>query len=307
MNIIVLAGLVLAGGWVCPAPAQKAAETPEAGVLAADRPVPVTRAVDAKPRKPDRRYPLEGSSVGPRRARIELHKATGWCLVRFENSPKLPYLPPAWALPCRLLAKMEDLAAKDPKIVFEVSCENTIYEDKYFVLMRGVRVAGKPAQARPAPATQPARAATSRPAKAAAATRPAPEATSEDIMRELRSQRRGKTIVVDRRRATTGAEPAVAPATAARPKAAVMEHKTRMIVDRTVTMLPAGRGRWKEVRFRTDNNLADPPLLLLPCGMLTKAEATKGLMRITGEVTAYRGKQYLLLRKAIVERPLGRF
>jgi hypothetical protein len=107
-------------------------------------------------------------------------------------------------------------------------------------------------------------------------------------------------------------EPSVAPL----PKADVLlPGRAWAVVDRIVTVIPAGRDGWVRVRFESDNTLREPPMRLLPCGMLRKAErmgATTGRgktarLRVSGVTTFYSGERFLLLRKVLRERDLGRF
>ncbi len=142
---------------------------------------------------------------------------------------------------------------------------------------------------------------------------PSEPAASDDILRALRRDRLGKPIVpVVRPKTGPPNEPSVAPV----PKGKVLSPgRGWAVVDRLVTVMPAGRGQWMQVRFESDNTLREPPMRLLPCGMLRKAEllaaaAEKGKtvrLRISGVITFYRGKRFLLLRKALLERDLGRF
>jgi len=73
----------------------------------------------------------------------------------------------------------------------------------------------------------------------------------------------------------------------------------------------AQRGKQLVFVFESDGkSLADPPITLLPNRWLEKMEAdvtaSPELMtfRISGEVTTYRGRNYLLLRKVLIERRL---
>ena len=59
-------------------------------------------------------------------------------------------------------------------------------------------------------------------------------------------------------------------------------------------------------------DLSEPPLILLPCLKLEQMEllaAKKPNVKfmVTGEVTVYHGKGYLLLRKVMLHRDLGQF
>jgi hypothetical protein len=138
-------------------------------------------------------------------------------------------------------------------------------------------------------------------------------ADSDEILNALRRDRLGKPVVpVVRPETRRPNEPSVAPV----PKGKVLPAgRGWTVVDRLVTLAPAKRGQWMQVRFQSDNTLREPPMRLLPCGILRKAEliaaaAEKGKtvrLRISGVITFYRGKRFLLLRKALLERDLGRF
>ncbi|GAF89489.1 unnamed protein product, partial [marine sediment metagenome] len=59
-------------------------------------------------------------------------------------------------------------------------------------------------------------------------------------------------------------------------------------------------------------HLSEPPLILLPCLKLEQmellvAKQPNAKFTITGEVTVYHGKGYLLLRKVMLHRDLGQF
>jgi len=59
-------------------------------------------------------------------------------------------------------------------------------------------------------------------------------------------------------------------------------------------------------------SLSEPPLILLPCLKLEQMEllaSKKGNAKfmVSGEVTVYHGKGYLLLRKVMLHRDLGQF
>ena len=86
--------------------------------------------------------------------------------------------------------------------------------------------------------------------------------------------------------------------------------KGKLIVDRIIRVLATGDGQWKEVRFEADNTLREPPIRLLPCRHLEWAEAFVGgtnKLRISGLVTQYKGRRYLLLRKVLRVRDMNQF
>ena len=89
---------------------------------------------------------------------------------------------------------------------------------------------------------------------------------------------------------------------------------TMMIVDRLIRIQPSRVDGWLEARFIGDNRLTEPPMRLLPSARLGEAE--KWLeqahgqtirLRLSGEITEFRGRRYLLLRSVIPERQMGQF
>ncbi len=67
-------------------------------------------------------------------------------------------------------------------------------------------------------------------------------------------------------------------------------------------------GQWLFAFESDGRTMSDPPIVLLPNSWLEKMEADVAaspdpiIFRIGGEVTTYRGKNHLLLRKVLVER-----
>jgi hypothetical protein len=102
--------------------------------------------------------------------------------------------------------------------------------------------------------------------------------------------------------ATTG-ESAVAPGA---PSITVMREGS-LIVDRTGRFVRSDDGQQWEFHFDADGRaLRDPPVVVLPnLTMMAMENYVTGTsrnlrFRITGEVTEYRGRNYVLLRKAVV-------
>ena len=89
-----------------------------------------------------------------------------------------------------------------------------------------------------------------------------------------------------------------------------MSHELLLLLILIVRVLPDGSGRWSLARFEADNALRDPPLRVLPSLLREVAEA-KGsdgqVLRISGEISRYKGRRYLLLRKVLKERQMGQF
>jgi hypothetical protein len=87
-----------------------------------------------------------------------------------------------------------------------------------------------------------------------------------------------------------------------------------MVADRIVYMSTDANTGWSTVRFIADNNLLEQPIRLLPSEQVLRAKdlsATKlgrnVRLRVSGELTRYKGKEYLLLRKVVREREMRQF
>jgi hypothetical protein len=78
------------------------------------------------------------------------------------------------------------------------------------------------------------------------------------------------------------------------------------IVDRVARMTPSADGQQEELSLEADgSSLRDPPLIVLPNLKLVDLENASGdhhdtRFRVTGEVTEYRGRNYILLQKVVV-------
>ena len=333
---LVLAGICLCGGGVGAEPAdtqdrpvaRAVADTDDEGLLRGamlDRPeIPVTRPKDYREKTTPPELPAEGAMVFDRLCRLE-RDASGWMLLTFVNGEDETPEPARWMLPCRLLEKMEAVAAKTPGVTFRISGESTRYDNRSFLLLRKATARTpseplappKPPKPRkapplPAPRTKPAEkppAKTTTQPDTAGKTPP----SSEDILNQLLKDKPGKPIIPEIE--SVQDVPVRAPSVAPAPKERTLPvGRGNMVVDRIVTLLPAGVGKWMQVSFVSDNTLREPPMRLLPCVKLTQAEAlavsgagTSVRLRVTGEITVYKGRRYLLLRKLLVERDMGQF
>ena len=149
---------------------------------------------------------------------------------------------------------------------------------------------------------------TTRPAGSSATTRPTGKSAEEMLNQLLRPTGEPKpapgaatveTGVVD---ATSGSA-AVAPGA---PLVTVMREGTD-IVNRVGRLTRGADGQHWEFTFESDGRtMLDPPVIILPNLNLMKMESTVSGMsrdmrfRVTGEVTEYRGRNYILLRKFVV-------
>ena len=86
------------------------------------------------------------------------------------------------------------------------------------------------------------------------------------------------------------------------------------MVDRVVRIVKCRDGDWWEAHFQSDNTLREPPLRIHPSLMLVRAQSLSRAMgladlklRISGQITYYRGRRFLLLRKLLKQRNMGQF
>jgi len=105
-------------GWSWPAASLRAA-------------VPITKPKGyAGPPAAGPQLPTEGSMVVNRRCHLQRHDESGWHMVVFEAEPDSPRQKPRWALPCRLLERMEQLTRSRPDAIFRISGQNTNYDGR---------------------------------------------------------------------------------------------------------------------------------------------------------------------------------
>ncbi len=320
---ILTAGVVLVGAVALsagPASARGGGKTdpPDKGFdelkgMLLDRPeIPVTdpRGYEAPlKKKPD--LPAEGVMIVDATGRLARDEESGWPVILFKKDANGFMPKPRQLLPCRLLEQMERIWAEQPDAEFRISGETLRYKDKMYLLLRKVVYIDTPAP----PASRPPTGAVSpkpSPATQAAATAAKTDTlvSPDEIMLKLMQDRPGKPVIapiVPPSRQVLAA-PSVAPSHA-KP---VKPGRGAMAVDRLVRIVPGPGSQWMMVRFEADNTLQEPPLRLLPCRNLQAAEnyikAAQGRpvkFRITGEITFYRGKRHLLLRKLIPERDMG--
>jgi len=266
------------------------------------------------------KLPPEGTMVIDRLCRIETDPS-GWVLLTFPDEKDKKPIRPRWALPNKLLEEMEKLDADnvwagrpENRMSFRLSGETTVHRGRLFLLIRRVAMVAGPGDKDRANA---ATGSSSGPPEVAgggeaatrtrAATRPREKGpSSAKLMRALLNEKNPTPVIITPR----GTEPDASGVNSVAPRAKrpVIAPATRnIIVDRLVTIQPAGVGKWCNATFEADNTLREPPARLLPCLMLTWVARVRrsDRLRITGEITNYKGRRFLLMRKAIVERPLG--
>jgi len=264
-------------------------------------------------RKRKSKLPPEGTLVIDRLCRIKIDPS-GWVMLAFPAEKGRKRIRPRWALPNQTLEEMEKLALHKEKVLFRLSGETTVHDRNCFLLIRQVAVEeslpaiGPSAEAVAANTPQPAT--TTQPAAMAAPDKtPKPAKTrpdSADLVRALLSEKNPTPVIVTPRNAAPDASEvqSVAPT----PRAEIiLPARGNIVVDRLVTIQRTGDAKWRQATFEADNTLREPPVRLLPCRMLKLVERipARTRLRITGEITTYKGRRFLLLRKALRERRMG--
>jgi len=263
------------------------------------------------PKKP--KLPPEGSKIVDRLCRIKTDPS-GWVLAMFPAEGDRKAIRPRWALPNQALEALENIRAKNPKLKFRISGENTVYQDNSFVLIRRVAVI----EPDPESANVSSGGGTETPAATggvkdkvdrAATTKPQPTTapSSVDIMKALLAEKNPTPVILPKvkRKIAASKVKSVAPGA----KGDIIQPATaRLIVDRLMTIRKTNVANWREATFEADNTLREPPVTLLPSQLLRYAETQppNRRLRVTGEITNYKGKRYMLLRKVIIERSMNR-
>ncbi len=278
-------------------PVEPATET---SVLLERGPVPITWPTEAVPVTVRPRTAVPESMLTDARCRLRYQSDSGWFLLEFLDGLPGGFPQRMRVLPGRELELLEVLAAQDGQAEFRVTGQTTAYRGKAYILPLGI---ARESPAWPEASEQPPAPAGEAEAEQnqAATSAPAVRDDTERIRTSLMKDRPARPVLpapVQREPSRAEAGEAVSRPPAAPPAGDIL-------IDRTVRIAPAADGEWMEARFEADNTLQERPLPLLPCRLLERAEAIHGKLRITGILRRYKGRDYLLLRKALVERDMG--
>ncbi len=305
---------------VLPMPVEDAFDSSADGKLSsllADTPeVSVTESCEgAPPVKKVSPFPPAGSRIVARWAWLGYDAHRHWYVLHFIGGDAGPALRDLRVLPSELLSAMEAVLAVHPDPVFEVAGEISVYKDQGYILLANVVLITGGSD----PADQPTDQLTDKKVqspKTQPASSPAP-ATDEppsasDVLAQMLAQEPSSAII--------SVEIPMAVPVQAESVGPVLDDQTvlpisyGMVVWRLVRVIPANDGQWMEVRFEADNTLQEPPIRILPSKLLARAQkwtnAAKGQtvkLRVTGQITQYKGRAYLMLRNVILERDMGQF
>ena len=216
-------------------------------------------------------------------------------------------------LPCELLGTVEDIHAKRPSAKFVLSGRVYRYYNDYFLLLRRATEVGERPVRLPASRPRTSPAVTTRPvASAPAATsRPTTPGASADDVARLLARPPSKPIVP----VAVPIAPSAGGPSVPSPAEPVKPGPGRIIIHRLTRLRPPdSEGGWFKLAFESDNTLREPPMRLLPNLQLERLEALSGrgeasgaLFYVSGEIYAYRGMNYVLLRTIVRRRPMDRF
>ncbi len=257
--------------------------------------------------------PKDGAFIQDRKCRLYRHPESNWLILRFIPDDQGRAPADCWVLPSRLLEEMEKTASVQPDAIFRVSGESKVYQKRAFIHLGKVGVesdfdpledAVHEGDVETASEDDPDR----------EEVRTIEEGSSDDVLEVLLTERPAMPVVKPRESAPEdreqpgGVSPEIADQDVTHPG------RGQSVVDRTVIFLPSEEGNWTEVVFESDNHGQEPPLRALPCAALSKAERVNTdrphdsvRFRVSGEITEYKGKRYLLIRKAIERRDMDEF
>ena len=140
---------------------------------------------------------------------------------------------------------------------------------------------------------------------------PAGRQSQEDVLQELLKDSTAEPMIITREIPDEVSVPVVEPVD---PKAntQLTVREGDPVINRQGRLGKDTKGTALFVYESDGAALNEPPLILLPCQKLEKMEQLakkkpNAKFMVTGEITVYHGKGYLLLRKAMLYHDLGQF
>jgi hypothetical protein len=225
--------------------------------------------------------------------------------VTFENNRSLPYQSPRRLLPCRLLEELETHIQSNPDARYRISGETTRDTKHVYLLLQRVAIVDE-GVTDVEPDDVPDEASATQPA-----TQPSGGETT-DLIAQMMRDRTGRAVKIapsPRRKAEENVE-SVAPAG----QTPFHPGKRDLVVDRIVRIIRDPESSWWEARFESDNTLREPPLRVLPGLRLEWIKMTMNQsgksdlrLRVSGDITYYKNKRYLMLRKVLRQRDMDEF
>ncbi|MEP0843924.1 MAG: hypothetical protein HRF43_14570 [Phycisphaerae bacterium] len=251
--------------------------------------------------------PLPEGYIVARRPATITRQDNGW-VAALEPVPGLPEAMPMRLLPNGRLAVLETiLSSGTPGSRFAVTGRVTEFQGANYLLLENVMELIEPRE--PPPRSEGVTPPTAEPQ-----TRPSSgkEPTAEELIQQLMRDRPTHQVVAPAE--SPAVQTAPAGGESGEPPSAVKDQaywpERTLLSDRLVRLVP-NEGTWLMAFDDPGRNPTDRPIRVLPSRLLESAinltgGGTRGVVLVvSGEVTAYRGTNYLLLRKVLVRRGYG--
>ncbi len=141
--------------------------------------------------------------------------------------------------------------------------------------------------------------------------KPAPKKSQEQVLQDLLEERSPRPMIITHEISNQVTVPIVEPVDP-KAKLPLTVREGDWVINRMGRLGKDAKGTLLFVYEADATDLSEPPLILLPCRKLEQMEllvAKKPNVKfmVTGEVTVYHGKGYLLLRKVMLHRDMGQF
>jgi len=248
----------------------------------------------------------EGYVVASREARME---AQGdWLVAHLRRSTDLPDSPPLRMLPNQQLSMLRAvLRQSPPSTSFLMTGRITEFIGANYILLESIEEVladntETTAPTPPQPQSTPSDAPRDR------------EPTAEEILKQLLSRPTRRSVALPQLTQVIQSDDQRAMTTETRPEdpaaAASLLPERAMLVDRVGRVVPGDKW-WTLVFENRGRQAADQPIRLLPSRLLESAISLSGggtqapVFIVSGEVTTYENRNYLLLRKVLVRRQAG--
>lgn len=219
--------------------------------------------------------------------------------ARMENAVNLPTLT---ILPSRELAALEDATRNATEARYAISGTITIYNEKPFLLID----IATPADGS---ATLAAEKAAPAPGSATPATKPATPLPADQMLNQMLKPSAAAGSARPIQPTTGPSRDSTSGSGAVAPGASVLTvlREGSFVVDRTGRLTRGADGQSWEFTFDADGrSMKDPPVFILPnLKLMAMEQASKSSnrdlrFRITGMLTEYAGRNYVLLEKVVV-------
>jgi hypothetical protein len=267
----------------------------------------------------------EGYVVGARPAHID--RKDNWYLAHLVPRDGMPDAPPLRLLPNQHLAMIEAvLAETESAPEFLLTGRVTEFQGANYLLIEHVAELSPPSDRLTGAAPKPTTAAPSRTdSKESEAPEPtsAREPTAEEIIQQLMKSNPVRAIVLPQTQAEKQDPSQVQAPTgdgsvagqdepeSSSGKKSLRWAEESLLIDRLGRILAGSDNQWSLAFEDRGRRVNQSPIRLLPNRLLETTIALSGggrqgmVFLVSGEVTVYKGDNYLLLRKVLLRRDLG--